>query len=383
MRFLLATTLVATALIVSACSPSAEPAPSQSYQSNGTGRAIQHDTPGTARVSIPATGTTSVPPPPVDKVLKPWRPGQLQYGIQLYWHTGGSNDFVSRTAGTLLNYVVGLGANSVAISFPIYTDGATPSHVYAGASSPTPAQLKLVAQAAKARGLRVTLRPLIDEANIVAENPNAWRGTIRPTNVAAWFASYDRLIDAYMRPSKGLATEFVAGTELVSLQRQNAQWITLQAQLRRLGYRGYISYAFNWDNWGTPPFKTLGVDAYPAINLPDSASISQLAKALEQWFDLRPAKLRRSVTAQEVGIPAERGMYPHPWRWGTTGQLDPDIQANWFTAACRAVKVSGLAGLYFWMLDSNTNLAAPQPSTEPSGMYIGRPAERSIRQCFG
>ena len=51
-------------------------------------------------------------------------------------------------------YIVRLGANSVALPFPIYTNGVHPTEVYGVSGSiPSPATLDLVIKAAQARGL--------------------------------------------------------------------------------------------------------------------------------------------------------------------------------------------------------------------------------------
>src|SRR5579859_3238664 len=115
-------------------------------------------------------------PPPVPRVVSLWRPGQFQTGIQLYWHTSGTKTQMEQDAARSLNYIVSLGANSVGITFSIFTDGVKPTHVYAGDATPSIKSLSIVLAAAKARGLRVMLRPEIDENNIAAAGNGAWRG---------------------------------------------------------------------------------------------------------------------------------------------------------------------------------------------------------------
>jgi len=105
---------------------------------------------------------------------------KAQLGVQVYWHTSGSAEDVRTAADRVLNYIVGLGANSVGLTFPIYTDGVHPTRVYTvSGSTPDPASLGIVITEAAARGLRITLRPLIDEANI-KDAQGDWRGTIQP-----------------------------------------------------------------------------------------------------------------------------------------------------------------------------------------------------------
>src|SRR5260370_20036346 len=128
--------------------------------------------------------------------------------------------------------------------------------------------LSIVLAAAKARGLRVMLRPEIDEMNIAATGNGAWRGTIQPSNTATWFASYDQLLAGYARLAQKYAVnELVAGTELFLLQTYTPRWGQLKSVNQAACYEGIISYAPNWNNPSYVPFSSLWLDAYPSINL--------------------------------------------------------------------------------------------------------------------
>lgn len=324
------------------------------------------------------TPTQASPSP----VAQPWHEGTFENGIQLYWHTPGSDDAVRQAASRSLDYVVALGANSVGITFPLYTDGPTPTHVYAGQETPTPQQLRLIVAEAKARHLRVMVRPLIDEVNLMS-TPGEWRGTLRPVDVDAWFRSYQDLLVAYAGASQG-ADEFVEGVELFSLQSYTDRWKGLTDAVAAAGFKGATSYSVNWDSHGNEglPFSVLGLDAYPAIQLGDDATVEQLTTALTQWIDQQPVSVRAKLTIQEVGIPAVGGMYPHPWLWNGPGASNESTQAKWFTAVYRASKAAGLRGIYYWMLDSNVDPAQANPATDSSGSFTMRQAEQSIRTEF-
>ncbi|MCU1617970.1 MAG: hypothetical protein JWO98_5510 [Frankiales bacterium] len=339
-------------------------------------------------VSTPTAARTIAPPPtPAPPVIKQvahkWESGTFQNGIQLYWHFPGTDADVIAKADSTLDYIVSLGANSVAISFPIYTDGIRPTRVYANKDTPSPAQLGLVLAAAKARGLRITVRPIINEANIVAQDPNGWRGNIKPRSVTGWFASYDQFMQQYALVMQQYGVqEFVAGTELVSLRGYTAEWKQLIQRLAGV-YVGTISYAANWDEGQNPAFQTQGVDAYPAINLPDSASVDRLTAALTGWIEKTPPDVRARLTLQEVGIPAHSGVYIHPWYWGTNkAPLNFTVQANWYTAMCRAAHAASVNGIYYWTVDTNVDLKNVNPYTEYSGGFVNRPAQQSIESCF-
>jgi hypothetical protein len=303
-----------------------------------------------------------------------------QLGIQVYLHevtTTGSEDYVD----SILDYVVGLGANSVAITFPLYTDGPNPSRVYADVETPSATRVRDVVARAHDRGLRVTVRPLIDEANI-ATSPGEWRGSIEPIDVGAWFDSYGEAV----RPYFGVgADEFVLAAELNSLQDEVERWGLLDHEARA-AFPGVISYTFNWDGFDTAQLPTLssyGIDLYPLSDLDDDATVEELTAVMRYALGQVPEPVRRSLVIQEVGIPALSGAYRLPYHWGTEGgPIIEEIQAKWFTAACRAADESAVQGLYFWMLDSNIDPLHANPADQPPKSFIGRLAETSIRDCF-
>jgi hypothetical protein len=325
--------------------------------------------------------TASPSPPP--HVAQPWWPGQFQKGIQIYWHINGPDSSLQQTATQDLNYIVGLGANSVGISFPIYTDGASPTRVYAGPETPSLHSLSIVLAGAKARDLRVMLRPLIEETNI--KSAGQWRGTIEPPSDSVWFADYDRLLVGYAQLAQQYGVqELVAGTELSSLQSQTAEWTALNEQIQAAGYAGVVSYAMNWNQFTSVPFQALGWDAYVPVYVGDDATVAELTDALAAWLNQLTQSVRQILTVQEVGIPALSGAYTHPWLWGaSTGVINTAVQANWFIAACQAARATQTVGIYYWMVDSNDdNPLQAVVTRQSSTSWVGRPAEQSIKSCF-
>ncbi|MGW5237871.1 glycoside hydrolase family 113 [Monashia sp. NPDC004114] len=326
-------------------------------------------------------GTTSASVP----AQKRWRPGAKQYGLQIYAHNANGRT-AEANIDKILDYAVRRGANSVAYSFPIYTDGQRPTRVYTGPETPTPAALSTMVAAAHARGLRVTVRPLVDEANL-RNSEGGWRGTIRPPRLSAWFDSYEQTLRPFLKAAtKARADEFVLATELTSLQTQHEHWSRLAKSAGKL-FPAMLSYTFNWDARDTqmaPPDGAVGLDLYFAVDLGPDATVEQLATALTRQIMAKPKALRQVMVAQEVGIAAQDGAYREPWNWGNPKLhgLNPAIQVNWFTAACRAVDRSGLDGIYFWMLDSSVDPTQVDAKTEGTAGFIGRPGEKAIERCF-
>lgn len=367
----LAAVVVPGLAFVTACSPLASPS-------------IVTTTPQDSGGGQGGSSTQSAKPQAVP-AAKRWRPGQLQQGLQVYAHNANGQP-ADANLEHILDYVVRLGANSVAYSFPIYTNGQRPTRVYAGKDTPTPAVMARMVAAAHARGLRVTLRPLIDEANLRTPS-GGWRGTIQPPNLSSWFSSYFGAIKPYLAVAdKAGADEFVLAAELTSLQPQHRSWRTLAERAGRVFPRT-LSYTFNFDSNDTsmvPPHGSAGLDMYFDVGLGPDATVDELTRALVEQIMAKPKALRSSMVAQEVGIAAENGAYRHPWNWGDphTKNVNPAIQVNWFTAACKAVKRTNLDGIYYWMLDSSVDPTQVNPTTEGSAGFVGRPGAKAIQQCF-
>jgi hypothetical protein len=370
--------LVATAMSVSGCAitHTVSSGQSDSTSPSGAGPAA---TQGAPLPSLPSQFPL-VQVPPAVKAMK------AQLGVQVYWHTSGSAEDVRTAADRVLNYIVGLGANSVGLTFPIYTDGVHPTRVYTvSGSTPDPASLGIVITEAAARGLRITLRPLIDEANI-KDAQGDWRGTIQPVDIGAWFSSYWSVLKPYVQlAQQDSVNGFVVAAELNSLVYQKSQWQSLDAQMSQI-YSGELEYADNWDIWKSggsySPAPTIGVDAYPTLGLPDDASVAQLTDAWNGWLHNRSSATLASTVLQEVGIAPTTGAYSHPATWAVPGQkVVPAIQINWFAAACHAAQDQHMAGIYYWDVDSNADPASPAAATVDAGTIIGR-GDQSIKACF-
>lgn len=329
------------------------------------------------------------PLPEVQAVRTPWTEGAFQKGVQVYWHTNHDNDDdVALKADTIFNYVVGLGANSVGINFPVYVDGQRPTRTYADAETPNIDELKIVLRQAKLHKLRVVVRPVIDEKNIVAMGASYWRGTIEPADPHAWFASYGTFLEPYLDASKQEGVdEFVLGTELSSLQTAQGEWDQLKANAQRR-FSGKLSFSINWTTYqqNIPgPFEETGLDAYPQFpSLSDDATVEQVSASWNQWLAATRAT-GRSMALQEVGIPAQPGVYKNPANWGSSQQVTASgerIQATWFTAACQAAHAQQAEGIYFWNVDINADVTGASRATESTGSFIGRAGEAAIKQCF-
>ncbi|HEX9537927.1 MAG TPA: hypothetical protein VGA04_07110 [Streptosporangiaceae bacterium] len=338
-----------------------------------------------AGASDPAAASrATVESAPIRKVSAARRALTATLGIQIYWNSTGARAEMEADANRIFNYIVGLGANSVGINFAFYTDGVNPTRVYGGpGSTPSPATISMVIASARGHGLRVLLRPLLNEKNI-EDSRGDWRGSIQPPSVSAWFDSYFHFLKPYVvAAQRSGATSFNVGAELDSLAPDEAEWTVFESAAAKL-FSGQLEYAVNYGRWqedpSYEPVPDAGVDAYPQLGLGDGATVPQLTAAWVGWLHNQPEPVLRRTVLQEVGIAAVSGAYRQPARIALSGAtLDVTIQDKWFAAACAAVKQSDMAGIYFNDVNS---IDHPANATGYSaGSFIGR-GDRAIKTCF-
>ncbi|MEJ3750195.1 hypothetical protein WEI85_43915 [Actinomycetes bacterium KLBMP 9797] len=332
---------------------------------------------------------SSSPARAVAKVRQPWQPGARQHGIAIYWENNpnDSDQIVRAKAEKILDHVVALGANAVSLSFPFQMDSATASEVRADADfTPPPRRVAIVLDEANRRALRVAVRPMLHERNLTAADPDMWRGAIRPADRQRWFASYRDMLVGYGKVAAAAkAATFVVGTELTSLEGNTSGWRTVADGLRAV-YDGELDYSANHDRLrkaGPAPGVTRSVDAYPPVEVGDSASVARLATGWNAWLDKnRGTGELRDLVLAEVAISARAGAYQEPWSPYREGKkIRPEIQQRWFDTACRVMAERNLAGIYFWMINLDADPSA-EPSDDSPMDWLGRPAEKTIKNCF-
>lgn len=308
-------------------------------------------------------------------------------GIQVFWNSTGTMAQMRADANRIFNYVVGLGANSVAIDFWFYTNGVDPTYVYGkSATTPTPGTIAMVIANAREHGLRVLVRPLLNEDNIKIVGLN-WRGSIQPPSLNTWFASYYAFLKPYFEAAqRARAAAFNIGTELDSLATYQDHWTIFKDAAAKL-FTGQLVYAVNYGRWQQdPPYEPVpdaAVDAYPEFGLGNDATVRELTAAWVSWLHNQPAPVLSKTVLQEVGIAAVSGAYALPARaWPSGTPLDVTVQRSWFASACAAAKLTHLAGLYFYDLNSTDQPSKPAVAASyPPGSFIDR-SDDVIRTCF-
>jgi hypothetical protein len=325
---------------------------------------------------------------PVVKVREPWKPGMRQHGIAIYWENNpnDTDQIVRVKAQKILDHVVALGANAISVSFSFTMDSAYADAVRMdNPITPSPARLALVLDEANKRDLRTAIRPMLNERNLTDDDPDMWRGSIRPASRTKWFASYRDMLVKYAKVAEAArSATFVVGTELSSLESTSTGWKTVATGVKDV-YTGEIDYSANHDRLrekGPATGISLSVDAYPPVRVSDTATVSNLVDGWNDWLDdNRGSGELSDLVLAEVAIAARTGAYSEPWSPHAKGPIKPEIQQRWFDAACRVMHERDLGGIYFWMINLDAD-----PKTKPSSKspmdFLGRPGEKNISACF-
>ncbi len=100
--------------------------------------------------------------------------------------------------------------------------------------------------------------------------------------------SYERFILAYAKlAQQSRADIFCIGTELETfIENRPDYWVSLIGKIRKV-YKGKLTYAANWDEFGRTPFWSeldfIGIDAYFPLSDEMTPSVEQLKQGWGQW----------------------------------------------------------------------------------------------------
>jgi len=307
----------------------------------------------------------------------------FQGGVIVY--ADGTDPALLSNAQRLLDHLVAVKVNSVALVFPLYQSSWTSSDVHADPSkTPTDEFLDGFIAAAHQRDLAVMVRPLIDDTPLM--KAGHWRGQLQPSDPGAWYAAYKTLMVKYAGIAQAEDGEvFDIGTELSSLQNNTPPWLDLIAAVRVV-YTGQLTYSNNWGG----PYPAFGsaldfasVDAFYPLSAPHGASVAQLISAWQQWTPLltqMQASLGKPVVLTELGTTSEPDSYRTPYDWHHGGGVSLEAQRRYYAASCQALKPL-VGGMYWWVYYTNW-FDKVQPASDPGYQPVGKPAEQEITACY-
>lgn len=227
-----------------------------------------------------------------------------------------------------------IGAEWVVITRTVFQVGVDGSEILIDpVGTATLEDLANVTQDAHRLGLRVQLSLVL---NLAAEGrgPNDWRGMIWPDDPGAWWRDYRRIVletAAFAREHDIEA--FTIGTELSQLERREADWRDLIAQVREsAGYAGLVGYQTNYNMtstfaWGEP-LDYLAVAAYWPLSDQRDPSEEDLDAAWKGiWKEIAAWKAEHPdvrLEFGEIGYASQpyASVFPFSWKPHRAGQLD-------------------------------------------------------------
>ncbi len=306
-------------------------------------------------------GCKAPPPAPTDPV---WR------GVALgLFATDPAYDY-----DALLGELAARGASDVLLVIPWHqTDARSHDLAARPGHAPTLATVERTIAQARRRGLRVGLMPIV---RLLHRPGTVWRGQLAPTDRAAWYATYTRLLTALATAGRAHgAAWLVVGSELNSLQADATRWRAIIAGLRPLGLQ--LAWSANWDAFDQVPFwgalDLVGVTGYFPLKINDLAA---------SWAAPRAAlrRLRRygkPVILTEIGWPARATAAQRPWDDGGPADAEPALQARLWRGFCDAFADAGVVdGLFAW------NWFGHGGPRDSGYSLRGKPAAAALQACF-
>jgi hypothetical protein len=307
--------------------------------------------------------------------------------------TWSSDEYAGPGAAESLSRLASTGANSVALIPTWYQRSRKSTRIEPDPHrSPTDESLAVTVARARSLGLKVFLRPTVDTKD------GAWRATLRPRSVRAWFRSYRRFIQHYARLAERLRVEMLSvGLEYRSLDgpARTADWRRTIRGVRAL-FNGRLTYGANGaDAWTRVRFwdalDLIGIDAYFPLSNGRAPAEAEIVRRWSRFTDRsgvthrylgRMGQLarrhRKPIVFTELGYPSSVHATARPWQTG--GRFSAAAQRRALDAAFRALgHRRWFAGLYIWEWSADPRSGG---GGDTGHTPQGKPAERSIGTWF-
>lgn len=275
----------------------------------------------------------------------------------------------------LLDEIVAHGATDVSLSTPWVQPDVRSNRLRPEPGiSPSTRTLTRTIQQAHARGLRVTLMPVV---RLQTLGPGIWRGALAPSLPDQWFAEYTALMvqHAQIAADNGVA-RLVVGSELSSLEPEAARWHALLREVR-VHFPGTLTYSANWDRFEAVPFwdqlDEIGVSAWFEVGDNPTVGWKGPRDRLRRFAD----HTQKPVWLTEVGYPARTTAAQKPWDHTGTGVVDLPLQAKLYRAFFAAFQTDPIvSGVFVW------NWFGVGGHTDADYTPRGRPAASVMKHAF-
>jgi autotransporter-associated beta strand protein/autotransporter passenger strand-loop-strand repeat protein len=248
---------------------------------------------------------------------------------------------------------------------------------------------------AESLGLSVMVRPLIDFLNPAetgSYSVGEWRQDYQPSNVAAFFASYQQMIVAEAEVAQANGAQMLSiGAELDQLTGPQylSYWTTIINAVRAV-FSGALTYSASWNTaadvsfWSQLDYE--GIDCYIPLTNVQKPTLQDLVNGWTQpatqssnpgayayigdqspiqYFEALSAQSGKPLIFTELGYANDSGAAANPPAEGNSP--DPALQADLYQAFFQAWAAAGnssLVGSYFWEWDPNGSSSNVGPTVD-------------------
>jgi hypothetical protein len=259
------------------------------------------------------------------------------------------------------------GARSVTLIVVWAQDNLHSTDIHPGYETVRTKQLTAAIHTAHKLGLKVTLRPYIDPLQ------GGWRGFIDPNSVTKWFADYKRFILRYAKlAQENRVNGFVAGTELLDLEKYTSKWQNVIRAVRGVYKRGFVTYQANWDSYQNVGFwhslDAIDISGYFPLTTSNTYTVDDLVAGWQHYVD--PYNQPRDWFAEieafhnqiglpvffgEVGYRSVVGSARRPWDVDYQAPHSDQAQNVAYEAAFRTwYHVPWFEGFFWWFEPSES-----------------------------
>ncbi len=271
--------------------------------------------------------------------------------------------FSSEYSDLSLQKLSDIGVEYISIVVTQYQEKHNSTKIFPNDQTPTDRSLRHAIKKAHQLGIKVMLKPHLDLVDKF--DGTYWRADIgfaSDKDWETWFKEYADFILHYARMAKRLDVElFCVGTELTFTTQKSDRWRALISEIRKT-YPGKLVYAANWDNYKNVDFWDMldfvGIDAYFPLSYTPDPSLEELIKGWDKWkceIEAWQTTVNKPVIFTEIGYSSAPHAPAAPWKGGTHGNADPDLQARCYKSFFESIWGSPwLAGVYWWEWGTST-----------------------------
>ena len=291
--------------------------------------------------------------------------------------------------------LVQTGANSIEATLDYGINAATSQVVTDPNYTDSQAALGSTIAQAENLGLSVMVRPLIDFLDPAQSAPYSvgdWRQNYQPSDVAAFFASYQQMIVQEAKVAQANGAQMLSiGAELDQLAGPQylSYWTDIITAVHQV-FTGALTYSASWSTASQVSFWSQlnyeGIDCYvplsnaqnptlqnlvngwlqPATQAADPGAYAVIGNQSPiQYFENLAAQSGKPLLFTELGYANDSGAAADPSASGNSP--DPTLQAALYQAFFQAwtqSKSSSLVGAYFWEWDPNGNASNVGPGID-------------------